>query len=280
VLNKTAIALGVPHRLEQSLVGSADALVRAERLGDPVLLFWTALVRWFDLGRAAGDLAEMDRCLEIQRTVAEHHRQPVFQWTCQRLDAGHAPLAGDSDPAEQLAMEGLKTAEDGGRPGAVEKFFVHLLIVNLYRGPTRERIPSIQQLVDDLDRAPAAVAALAVVHAETGNADAARRVLADAAATGLDFPVDEDWIIAMTSFAWTAITCRGAQYAQPPFDDLNPFAALVAWDDGVPLGPVSGYLGGLATLLGRFDEAVAYFTQAVEMSHRFEAKFFTAIANL
>jgi hypothetical protein len=135
-------------------------------------------------------------------------------------------------------------------------------------------------LVDDFDRAPAAVAALAVVHAETGNADAARRVLADAAATGFDFPVDEDWIIAMTSFAWTAITCRAAQYAQPPFDDLNPFAALVAWDDGVPLGPVSGYLGGLATLLGRFDEADAYFTQAVEMSHRLEAKFFTAIANL
>jgi TPR repeat protein len=44
--------------------------------------------------------------------------------------------------------------------------------------------------------------------------------------------------------------------------------------------PVSYYLGGLATVLGRDDEAVAYFTQAAAMSKRIGAKFFAARTDL
>lgn len=41
-------------------------------------------------------------------------------------------------------------------------------------------------------------------------------------------------------------------------------------------GPVSHYLGGLATVLGRYDEADAYFAQAAAFSDRVGAKFFAA----
>ena len=45
VLNDISFPLAVPQLLEQSLAWSAEALDRAERLGDPVLLFWAARSR-------------------------------------------------------------------------------------------------------------------------------------------------------------------------------------------------------------------------------------------
>jgi hypothetical protein len=48
----------------------------------------------------------------------------------------------------------------------------------------------------------------------------------------------------------------------------------------VPAGPAGSYLGGLAGLLGRYDEADAYFAQAATMSERLGAKFFGARSEL
>ena len=45
-------------------------------------------------------------------------------------------------------------------------------------------------------------------------------------------------------------------------------------------GPVSHYLGGLGTVLGRSDEAQAYFVQSAAMSDRMGSKFFAARTDL
>ena len=63
--------------LEQTLARSADALRRAERVGDPVLLFWAALQHLGNAARA-GDIDEMDRCLEIVGSLAEQLDQPML----------------------------------------------------------------------------------------------------------------------------------------------------------------------------------------------------------
>ena len=43
---------------------------------------------------------------------------------------------------------------------------------------------------------------------------------------------------------------------------------------------MSHYLGGLAGVLGRYDEADAYFSQSAAISHRMGAKFFAARTDL
>lgn len=45
-------------------------------------------------------------------------------------------------------------------------------------------------------------------------------------------------------------------------------------------GPVSHYLGGLAAVLGHFDEADSFFAQAAAMNDRMGAKFFAARTDL
>ncbi len=84
---------------------TTEALVRAERLGDPVLLFWAA---WSRAGTAARalDIDEMDRCLEIMGSRAAQLDQPMLNWVHSYARAVRAQIAGDTDQAEQWATEG------------------------------------------------------------------------------------------------------------------------------------------------------------------------------
>ena len=85
----------------------------------------------------------------------------------------------------------------------------------------------------------------------------------------------------MCNYAAVAIACRDPQYAAPLFDQLAPYASLLQTAANTSAGcPVSYYLGGLATVLGRYEEANAYFTQAAAFNERFDAKFCAARTNL
>jgi len=79
VLNHVSQGLQAPPLVEQALVWTADALARAERVGDPLLLFFAA-TRRAAFTACAGDIGETDRCLEIMGTVAEQLNQPTLDW--------------------------------------------------------------------------------------------------------------------------------------------------------------------------------------------------------
>jgi hypothetical protein len=217
VLNHLNVPLQVPSLLGLSLVRTTEALVRAERLGDPVLLFWAAAWRAETAARA-GDIDEMDRCLEIQGSMAQRLNQPIFNWGHTFGRSLRAQIAGDTDRAEALATEALHIGSDSGQPDASIIFGVQLMIVCGQRGTMSELIPLI----------------------EVGD----------------------------------------PKYAGPLFDRLAPWGDQLPATGASALGPVKHYLGGLATVLGRYAEADACFAQAAAFSDRLGAKFFGARTSL
>ena len=94
-------------------LGLPTRSVRAERVGDPVLLFWAAVWRG-DVAQRAGDLDESDHCVNLAGALAEDLRQPTFSWIHKNRCAGRSLTAGDTDQAEQLANEALQIGTDGG----------------------------------------------------------------------------------------------------------------------------------------------------------------------
>ncbi len=84
----------------------------------------------------------------------------------------------------------------------------------------------------------------------------------------------------MVDFAEAAIECGDAAYACPVFEQIAPWADQLPVTGASALGPVSHYLGGLATVLGRFDDADDYFTRAHAFGRRLGAKFFVARTEL
>ena len=280
VLNHVSIPLQVPPLLEQALEWTADALVRAERVGDPVLLFWATQWR-AEAAARAGEIDEMDRCIETRGSLVAQLDQPTLNWIDAYTRAKRAQIAGDTDRAEQLAAEAFQIGTDGGQPDATTIFRAQFLNVSVQRGTLADLIPLIEQAVSDNPTLPAFTAVLASAHAEAGRTDDARHLLEKFAAADFDLPQDQVWTTGMVSYAGAAIECRDLKYAEPLFDRLVPWPDQWSTAGGASAqGPVSHFLGGLATVLGRYDEADAYFAQARASSDRAGAKFFAARTDL
>jgi class 3 adenylate cyclase len=281
VLNHLHVALQVPSLLELSLNRTADALIRAERIGDPVQMFWAAQWR-AEASARAGDVAEMNRCIAIVGSIAEQLDQPLFTWDYTFVSSLPAQIAGDTDRAEQLAMAALKIGTDCGQPDAAIIFGAQLMIISGQRGTMSDLAPLIEDMATKTPDISQWLfgSLLAKAHVEGGRTEDALRILEKFAAAGFDLPLDQTWLTGMVDFADAAIECRDQEYAGPLFERLAPWASQLPATGGSALGPVSHYLGGLATVLGRHDEADGYFTQSAAMCDRMGAKFFAARTDL
>ena len=279
VIYHVAYALFVPPLLEQSLAWTADALTRAEQLGDPILLFHAANNRQW-AASAAADIDEMDRCLAIMEAVAEQLDQPLFKWLHSYFGAFRSLIAGDLDRAEAVATDALKIGTDGGESDADFVFVAQVLSVSSQRGTVGELIPQVKQAAADNPGLPAYVAVLARVQADVGSYDEARNLLAEFAAADFDLPLDPTWMTGMLNYAEAAAECGDPIYARPVLERLAPWSDRWSCTGVSVEGPVSHYLGALAAVLGRYDEADSYFTEAAAMNERMGAKYFAARTDL
>ncbi len=190
VLNAVSFPLLVPSLLEQSLTRTAEALVRAERLGDPLLLFWATWWR----GQAvqlAGNIDEFDRCIAIAGALAEQVDQPMLSWTHTLCLGIRALISGDTDRAEQLAEEAHRLGTDSGQADATLYFGMQLTSVGIQRGTMGELVPFIEQMIAEAPYlAGAATAVLAFAHVEGDRLEDAAGLLEEFASAGFDLPLE------------------------------------------------------------------------------------------
>src|SRR6202167_5056085 len=97
------------------------------------------------IASCAGDIDEMDRCLEITGSLADQLDQPTFKWQHAIWRVLRALIAGDTDLAEQLATEARQIGTDGGQPDVATIFGAHLMIVSWQRGSLGDLVPLIEQ---------------------------------------------------------------------------------------------------------------------------------------
>src|SRR5690242_14814568 len=281
VLNHLGVPLQVPHLLELALVRTVDALARAEQLGDPALLYWAAMWRAETAARA-GDMGEMERCLKLHTETARQLDQPIFRWGCTFVQGLRALIAGDTDAAERLATEALTLGMESGQPDASTIFGAQLMIVHGQRGTMSELIPLIEEMATTTpDISPWLFGSLlAKAHAEADRNEEATGYLDRFAAAGFDLPLDQVWLTGMVDYAEAAIECDSRRHAAALYDRLRPFVAQLPATGASALPPVSSYLGGLATVLGRYDEAEAHLAESAAMTRSMGAKFFAARTDL
>jgi tetratricopeptide (TPR) repeat protein len=282
VFNHICYPLYVPQLLDQLLDRTADALIRAESVGDSMLQFWATYWRAC-VAPLAGDIDELDRCSAIMESLVEKLDQPMLRWSYLIQRTHRALIAGETDEAEQLATDCFQVGNDSGQPDASTIFAMHLLGVNGQRGTSGDLIPVIEEIRTDMrDISKAAVeSALAIAYVEGGRLDDARQVLGKFADGGFELPYDTVWLLSMATYADVAVECEDRRAAGPLFELLAPWADQLSTNGGGSTnGPVSHFLGGLAALLGRYDEADSYFARAAAFNERARAKFFAAQTDL
>jgi len=281
VLNHVCVPLQVPALLEVTRSRTTEALQRAERIGDPVLRFWAAL--WHALSSTrAGDVAEVDRCISILETATARLNQPLFSWGYAWARSMRAQIAGDVGEAEQLAIEAFRIGSESGQPDAATIFGAQINIVSGQRGTMGELVPLIEQMAAETPDIPRTffLSVLTKAHVEGDRFDEARVLLEEFGDNAFELPLDQVWLTGMVDYADAAIECGDRRAADVLFEKLVPWRAQLPATGASVLSPVSYYLGGLAVVRERFDEAEAFFVQAAAMSERMRAKFFTARIDL
>lgn len=171
------------------------------------------------------------------------------------MRGGQAQINETIDEADRLANEALGLGHEAGQEDAPAFFFAQHVVVHFQRGTLGDLVPLVEQVEATLPNLDLG-AIFALVCAEGGQTEEALRHLAAFAASDFTMPMDPIWLMAMAAYAEAITQCGVAEYAEPVLEQLAPWAHMLATPGGLSvLGRVSHFAGGLAAMLGRYDEA-------------------------
>jgi class 3 adenylate cyclase len=265
--------LNVPWLHAERLWDSTEALSAAQGLGDPVLLFISTGFRHMNAVQA-GDFTLADGCMDTMRELSQRLGQPPLRFATALTEASKALVVGDPDRAEHFANLALQIGTDSGQPDAFALYGTQVMIVRHQQGRLSELVSLIDQIATENSGVPAFTAALAAALLEAGDSDRALQILqASAQNEFASTPKDAQWLHTLVCYAEVAIELGVVSAAEHLRALLAPFHQQIPYNTVVSLEPISFFLGGLASVLGRPDEASEYFAEAMEVSTRGGMKF-------
>jgi DNA-binding SARP family transcriptional activator len=266
-LNAHRVALWSPQLADERLAVAGDLVAAAEAAGDREAVLqgrnWR-VVDLLELGQIREAAAEIDAYEALADAVALPH----FRWYVPLWRATLALLAGRWGDARELSERALALGRQADDPNAP-----------LFVGIQRRLSLYARRCLGEIDRArlveggaasPAGaewLAYVALIDAETGKAEDARRLVRELSRDG--FAMDANWHAACI-LADAAVLVADRDATAALYALLEPHARLfpVIARAVACLGSAEYYLGRLAGLLGRHDEAVARMRRAVAENER------------
>jgi hypothetical protein len=148
------------------------------------------------------------------------------------------------------------------------------------QGRLGELVSLIADAADENPSIPTFKADLAAALLESGDENGARQLVERAGAESFSLPEDGAWLEGVINYATVVTELHLPAQAEQLIELLAPFRNQVPHNSLIPHSPVATFLGGLATVLGSFEEGEAYFEEAAELSHRGRMKFAAAHTNM
>jgi class 3 adenylate cyclase len=250
-------------------LANADELIEvARRAGDPDFEVRAHAYR-MHAQLELGDIAAADAAGEDYTRLARQLRQPTHLWHIPVFAATRATMDGQFEEAERLSDEARRGGERAQEPLAGQLNVLQTAVIWRLQGRLEEALPAIREMARSFPAIRAWKLTLASFLAELGSLDEARGELDLLAAREFeDVPRDLQWVPAMTRLADTCFYLGDAERAAILHEKLAPFAGLnvVVGRVGSCQGPVDLYLGRLALTIGRTEQALGHFRDAVELA--------------
>jgi predicted ATPase len=268
-----------PSTLEERADLAAEQLALAVELGDRSLEGQAAL----NAAAAAAEAVQIDdvhRHLERATVIITQPGRPALRWQVAVLAARDAIAAGRFADAERLTDDARELGETAGQPEAGLVAGAQRVALRYWQGRLAElRAAQEAEAARNPDRFFQLVVAL--TDAETGRSTAAASTLERLAADGFAWaPEDSTWctLIGVSSM----VAARSDALGPMPmlYDLLAPYRHHLAIDRANVVGAVAHLLGLLASRLGRFAEADALFTEALDVHRRLGAPTLVAASQL
>ncbi len=211
-----------------------------------------------------GDGVAAAREMDAVARAASALRHPLYRWHAELHRAMRALAEGRVDDAEQISGAALQFGERAGLQNPRQAFGVQTFWIRREQGRLAELEEQLQTLAERF-RIPIWRCGLALLHAETGRVDEARRALGPLVENDIAaLRVDGNWLPGMATLAQACAEVGDRERGRRIYDRLLPYAdrVVVIAQAHVCLGPVAYFLGLLAALDERWDDAVAHFEAA------------------
>lgn len=265
-LNARHVALWRPDRLRQRLEAADEMVEAAHAAGERHLELQARNWRVVDLF----ELGEMDAWrVEVGRhgALAAELRLPAFSWYTPLWRAVEALHRGSFAAAKALRREALEAGRAAGDPNA--QLFAQMLMLQDALLRLDFSAVDLRLFEEKIATSPAKISwrcGYTWMLAELGRFDEARELLVDIAAD--DFaalPFDVNWASAVGECAEACWLIGEARFAASLYELIRPYEGrpLTAGRAICTYGSAARQLGGLAALLGRFDDAVTHYEDAI-----------------
>ena len=262
-------ALWTPITAELRAEISNRAVSAAMTSGDPYLRF-VVNVTAFNTAVSLGDAARADVALAGMRQVLESHSEPRMRWSLSVVETFVATMAGRFEEAQRLADASVELGMSLGEPDAFSVFASQFFVIGTFAGRYAQILPVVDQVLAGGEAAMPFRLAHAIACAVSGRRDEATAVLEAGQASGFA-RVTQDlfWLTTIVGYAVLAIELDDRAAAAELLPLLEPYASQVAFNGATSQGPVAAYLGRLASMLDRFDEADRHLRVALATTEAF-----------
>ncbi len=273
VLNHVAFPMMVPSLVGVLMERTAEAVEQAERLGDPMHRYFAAKWR-SQVAARASDFKAADQALARELELAAELDQPLLNWSSGFAASWRALVAGDTDRADQLAQKALQVGTDGGQVDAALIFGGQLIDLNRQRGTLGSLLPLIEDLVANAPEvSDALLGAQTLGYCEAGDWKQARALLERLAAAGFTLAMDPVWGLAICYYSSAVIELGDPEFAGALYDAILPWVDQWAATGASDAGPLSVCAAGLASVLGRRQEAEELFRRTAAHTEQVGANF-------
>ncbi|MDQ1509399.1 MAG: hypothetical protein QOG50_1243 [Actinomycetota bacterium] len=259
---------------EERLTLAGEVAQLAELLADDELAFQVRYFRVADLLEVGDiDAAEAER--EILHRLEVEFRQPFYHFLSEQLAIAHKIYVGDLAEAESRSEAAYELGQRAHHPEALGVLLLELGAIRGIQGRGAELAEGLQDYVDQFPEMASVRTGLAAMYAAEGKLDQARAEFAHFAADRFaTVPDDFQWMASMTALVDTCVAIGDAEGAQRLYELLLSYAGRnVMTGYGMTCEPsVDRYLGLLATMLERWDDAEMHFAAAAERARRMGAR--------
>lgn len=225
----------------------------------------------------SGDRRTVEVDIAAYTEIAGELRMPYHEWTAATLRAQQALMHGTLETAETLAEEALPLLP--GRPNARLAYLNQITWIRWEQDRLSELQTAWHDLVDRFPQAGFARGWLALIHAQRGQPDEARRHLDALVADLRERTRGGLWLPSVAVAALAATYLDDAEATSQLYSLLTPYAdrtIVIPMPHPVTcFGSAHFYLGLLAGVLSRWQDAGAHLEAALHVHARLQARGLT-----
>jgi tetratricopeptide (TPR) repeat protein len=276
-LEGTYASISWPRDIDRWLSMASELTQIGEPLRDIEKVF-SGHLHAFGALTVRGDVEAAEREFAAMTSVGHELRQPIQLWLIANAEVMRALQAGRIEEAERRVARALSLGSAGRRGVSDNTTFQY--VAHLHEWALQRELGRLPDMRASLERFAAEYplfmfrSMLVSLYSEIGEEALAREELERLAADGFDgLELRTEWFFGASQLADACERLGVATHARTLYKALLPYAdCVVITHPEVSLGSAARYLGLLASVIGRQDDAVSHYEKALETNERIGAR--------